>query len=95
MKMIQFLKKELKEEISDNPWAFYVITLMTVPTVLVSIACFFDDPWAFCVIMFMIAFTVLVAIACYFDSMEEYKMKIKEFRNTKKKTGVKRRHKKI
>lgn len=43
MKMIQFLKKELKEEISDNPWAFYVITFMTVPTVLVSIACYFDS----------------------------------------------------
>ena len=74
MKMIRFLKKELnnfKEEISDNPWAFYVIMFMMVPTVLVSIACFFDDPWTFCVIMFMIAFIVLLTIVCYFNSMEQ------------------------
>lgn len=34
MKMIQFLKKELKEEISDNPWAFYVLMFMIVSTFL-------------------------------------------------------------
>lgn len=89
MKMIQFLKKELKEEISDNPWAFYVITFMTVPTVLVSIACFFDDPWAFCVITFMIALIVLLAIICYFDSMEQERQERHE--QTSNEKGVQKR----
>lgn len=43
MKTIQFLKKELKEEISDNPWAFCVIMFMIAFTVLMAIACYFDS----------------------------------------------------